>query len=537
MSDASLRLPLGRPLGRLGLSADPAGFLLLLVLVLGAVPIFWLGLASLGRAWATPEYSHGPLIPLISLYLFLRELRKAPPAPPGEPVDRRPGLAVIALALALAVFGNLTQIPDLVTYVFIIWVMGVVLTGFGWRRGRSHWAPVVHLVFMLPLPQFMYWKLTIFLQLVSSEIGVALVRLMDIPVFLEGNVIDLGVYKLQVAEACAGLRYLFPILSFSYLFGILYRGPFWHKAALFLMAAPIAVLMNSVRIGIIAILVDSYGIEQAEGFLHIFQGWVIFGICIAVLFLAAMGLQRLTPNPLPFRETIDLDFAGFGTQAARVLRVAPSRGLALGAVLTLAVSALFLLAPSPDRVVPDREPFALYPRVIGAWEGRNLPLEPEVERVLGATDYINSTYGAPGEAAPVNLFSAFYDKQTEGSGIHSPQVCLPVGGWEVSAIEPTPVSVPGVPGGDFSVNRAIIQNGLSRQLVYYWFEQRGRRMTNDYFVKAVVVWDSLARGRTDGALVRLVTPIAEDESDADADARLQRFMALTLPDLPRFIPQ
>nr|WP_231040479.1 archaeosortase/exosortase family protein [Bacillus velezensis] len=86
---------------------------------------------------------------------------------------------------------------------------------------------------MLPLPQILYWELTIALQLISSELGVWLIRLADIPVFLEGNIIDLGVYKLQVADACSGLRYLFPILSFSYLMAILYRGPFWHKAVLF----------------------------------------------------------------------------------------------------------------------------------------------------------------------------------------------------------------------------------------------------------------------------------------------------------------
>jgi exosortase len=71
---------------------------------------------------------------------------------------------------------------------------------------------------------------------------------MSVPVFLEGNIIDLGVYKLHVAEACSGLRYLFPILSFSYIFAVLYKGPMWHKAVLLISAAPITVLMNSVRI-------------------------------------------------------------------------------------------------------------------------------------------------------------------------------------------------------------------------------------------------------------------------------------------------
>ena len=95
----------------------------------------------------------------------------------------------------------------------------------------------------------------------------------------------------------------------------------------------------------------------------------------------------------------------------------------------------------------------------------------------------------------------------------------------------------GTPYGRFFVNRAVIQKGTSRQLVYYWFEQRGKRMTNDYLAKASVVWDSLTRGRSDGALVRFVTPLAPGETEAGAEARLQGFMRLALQRLPRFVPE
>jgi exosortase D (VPLPA-CTERM-specific) len=519
-------------------SVNPLGLLLFAALIAVALPIFWLGFRSLGAAWITPEYSHGPLIPLISLYLFLRELRQAPPHDPAQPVNRWPGIVVIGIGLLLGIFGNLVRIPDVVTYALIIWVGGVVLTGFGWQRGKTHQLPVLHLVFMLPLPQFVYWQLTIFLQLVSSELGVWFIELAGIPVFLEGNVIDLGIYKLQVAEACSGLRYLFPILSFSYLFAILYRGPFWHKAVMFLMAAPLTVFMNSFRIGMIGVLVNSYGIGQAEGFLHFFEGWVIFGACIAILFGLAVLLQRLTPSPLGLRDTIDMDFDGLGAQGARFLSIAPARGILIATLVSLAVTSAFLLTPAPDRVVPERDTFALFPRDIGEWNSYTIPLEPEVAQVLNASDSINAVYSLPNQSDTyVNFFSAYYDKQTEGSGIHSPEVCLPVGGWEVFSINPVEVSIPDTVYGTFTLNRAVIEKGLSRQLVYYWFEQRGERMTNDYLAKADVVWDSLTIGRTDGALVRFVTPINRDESEADADSRLQGFMAELLPRLPRFIPE
>ena len=514
--------------------AGPGWFALLIA---AALPIYWIGFVSLGQAWLTAEYSYGPLIPLISTYLLLRELRRGPPPATGTPADRRPGIALILLALVGGILGNLVRIPDVVTYAFILWVAGVTLLGFGWDQGRRHQLPVLHLVFMLPLPQFVFWKVTIILQLISSQLGVWFIDLMGIPVFLEGNVIDLGVYKLQVAEACSGLRYLFPILSFSYLTGILYRGPFWHKAVLFLTAAPLTIVMNSFRIGVIGVLVNSYGIAQAEGFLHIFEGWVIFGLCIVVLFGLALALQRLAPNPLPLSAVLDLDTEGFVPQIRRLFGIEPSRGLVAAALMSLAVGAAFVLTPSAARVEVARDSFAQFPRQIGEWSGGMNVLAADVRTVLGASDYVDATYLAPGEAAPVNLFSAWYQKQTEGTGIHSPAVCLPVGGWEVSAIEPTRITIPGTVYGTFMVNRAVIQKGTSRQLVYYWFEQRGKRMTNDYLVKASVVWDSLTQGRSDGALVRFITPISPSETEDQAAERMQRFMGLALQKLPKFIPE
>ena len=510
------------------------GFLLFIALCAASLPIFWTGFESLARAWSTPEYSHGPIIPLISLYLFLRE-RRAAAVDDGSPKLRWPGVLVVILGLALAGFGNLARIPDIVTYAFIIWVGGVVLTIFGWRQGVRHQLPVFHLVFMLPLPQFLYWQMTVFLQGVSSVVGVWFVSAMGIPVFLDGNIIDLGPYKLLVAEACSGLRYLFPILSFSYLFSILYRGPVWHKAILLLSAAPIAVFMNSVRIGIIGILVNYYGIEHAEGFMHFFEGWIIFLACIGILFGMAVVLQQTRREALPLRDAIDVDFDGFGHIAARLLSIRVSPALTVITAAGIAVSGAFLTFGLPEGEKVERDSFGIFARTMGEWSGRSRALEPEIERVLGADDYLNANYvNASGQT--VHFFSAYYLNQTEGDGIHSPEVCLPVGGWEIFSIDPYEVDMSGTAYGVFEVNRAVIQKGQQMQLVYYWFEQRGARMTNDFAAKLSVMWDGVTRGRTDGSLVRYTTPIGSNEDIALADARIQDMMRESLRYLPRFVP-
>jgi exosortase D (VPLPA-CTERM-specific) len=451
--------------------------------------------------------------------------------------DRRAGAALIVAALALALFGNLVRIDDLVFYALIVWIYGLVLVGFGLRRGWVFWPSVLHLVFMLPLPAFLYWKVTLGLQFVSSELGVQFVRLMGVPVFLEGNVIDLGVYKLQVAEACSGLRYLFPIMSFSYVFAVLYRGPTWHKIVLLLAAVPIAVLMNAARIGAIGVLVDRYGIGQAEGFLHFFEGWVIFLGCIAILFGMAVAMRALSGDRSPIADAIDVDFTGLGAQLRRVATLVPAPSLKVAALATVALSAAWTLAPAREAVRMERDPFALFPAALDGWTGSFGALDPSVERALGADDYLAAYFRNPAEAAGVDLFLSYYASQTEGASIHSPEVCLPAGGWEMSALTERRVELPGTRLGAVTLNRAVIQRGLERQLVYYWYEGRGRRLTGDVEIKFRTLADGLRLGRTDGGLVRVVTPILPGEDEADADARARRFLLAAADRLARFIPE
>lgn len=506
--------------------------------ICAAVPVFWFGLVSLGDAWSTPEYSHGPLIPIVSAYLFLRDMRSIPSAS-VETRNRWLGVWVITFAMLLAMIGNLSRIPDIVTYALIIWIWGMILVSFGAHRGKHLWPGVLHLVFMLPLPNIIYWKLSIFLQGVSSEIGVSVIRLLDIPVFLDGNIIDLGIYKLQVAEACSGLRYLFPIMSFSYIFSLLYQGPKWHKAILLLSAAPITVLMNSFRIGVIGVLVDRYGIEQAEGFLHAFEGWVIFGACVGILFIMSIGLQKISRDKRSISEALDLDFSGIPLQISRIKSLILNRA-AVGVLIIVAIFAGATLAIpriSQPQLGVERTPLALFPRSFDGWWGERRYLEPNIEAVLAADDYLNIGFIHNDGKLPVDLFIAYYDKLTEGGGIHSPEVCLPTGGWEMSEIKKRQLSIPTDTGNvEFVVNRAIIQKGLHRQLVYYWFDTRGRRLTGDYETKAYTIYDALVRGRTDGALVRVVTIIPPKVAEETADARLLEFLEDVVLDLPNYIP-
>lgn len=510
------------------------GLLWFTVAVVGAGLLFETSIIALFEAWQTPEYSHGPLIPVLSLLLFLRQLKDWP-VETGPVNDRWPGLIVMLLAVALGSFGRMIQIADFVAYSLILWTGGILLVSFGWRTGRNFWPPVLHLVYMLPLPGVLYYGLSTYLQGISAEIGVWLLQMLQVPVFLDGNIIDLGVYKLHVAEACSGLRYLFPILSFSYIFAVLYMGPMWHKAVLLISAVPITVFMNSVRIAIAGIIVDRWGLEHVEGFSHFFEGWVIFMSCVIILFGLAWLMLFLHPDRPSLADALDLDVNGLWPQAARLRLIQPSAALITSALVVLVVGIAWQGIPPRELYSVQRENFATFPSRLGDWEaGLPVQLDAQTERVLAANDYHSVTLTSPEAAAPVDLFMAWYRDQMKG-GTHSPTVCLPGSGWEIAALETVDVSGE-VPGAPFTLKRAVIQKGIERMLVYYWYDQQGVRTASSYYAKLLMTFSKARSGRADGALIRLITPIRSGESERTAERRLQEAMVDVVGPLPRFVP-
>ncbi len=512
----------------------PLGLVWFAVALLSAGVYFQTGVAALADAWTLPEYSHGPLIPLLSMFLFLRHLKRVPILP-GPVTDRGAGIAVILFAMLLGGAGRLIQIDDFAAYAMILWTGGMLLLSFGWAQGRQFWPPVLHLIYMLPLPGVLYYGLSTWLQWVSSHLGVWFLQQLAIPVFLDGNIIDLGVYKLQVAEACSGLRYLFPILSFSYIFAVLYRGPIWHKAVLLISAAPITVFMNSVRIAIAGAVVDRYGTDFVEGVTHFMEGWVIFVACVAILFALARLMLLLNPQRMGLVEALDLDFDGLWGQAQRLRLIEPSRALIFVALLMGAGAVAWQVIPARPLNQVAREPFYAFPSQLGDWHA-SAPqrLDPQIAKVLAADDYHSVTLTKAGERQSVDLFMAWYKDQMTG-GTHSPTICLPSAGWEIAGLQSVPAPA-GVEGAPFTMNRTVIQKGMDRMLVYYWYDQQGVRTASSYYAKLLMTLSKVEDGRSDGAIVRLITPIGPGETEAAAEARLQDAMKAVVPPLPRFLP-
>jgi exosortase D (VPLPA-CTERM-specific) len=495
---------------------------------------FHTGLHAMVRVWGDlEEYSFGYMVPAITAFLIWQRKDK---------LERLPfegswlGPAAVAVGAFMLLLANLSTITVVEQYAFLLALFGVALALTGWTAFRVILVPLCILVFMIPLPFFMINQLSEILQLVSSELGVMVIRACNISVFLDGNVIDLGVYKLQVADACSGLRYLFPLMTLGFIAAYLFNAPLWQRAIIFLSTIPLTVGMNSLRIGIIGVTVNIWGIQMAEGFLHFFEGWIIFMACMTMLLAEMWLLLRFTKPRRTLRDAFVLE------PPAPVPPGAVIRERAVPKTLWVAVALVGLAAlannftPERQLIKPERKDFLDFPLSVEGYRGQRERLSSVELDVLKLDDYIYANYRDQANRS-INFYVAWHDIQGRGTvSTHSPRSCMPGGGWNITEFDEKILEGMGPNGGPLPINRAVIKKGEQAQVVYYWFHQRGRTLTNEFAIKWFIFYDGMTRKRTDGGLVRFVAPMQPGESIEDVDRRLTQFVATMNPRLQGYLP-
>jgi EpsI family protein len=191
-----------------------------------------------------------------------------------------------------------------------------------------------------------------------------------------------------------------------------------------------------------------------------------------------------------------------------------------------------------DRV-PPTPPLTFMPETIGSWTGQDIPIDQATLDVLGDGRFLNRVYtkmGPDGQplTTPVSLFIGYFPTQRTGQSIHSPQNCLPGAGW--AFLSSSVIQLQDVDGKKYRVGEYLIGDAGTRQVVLYWYLAHGRSVANDYLAKAYMMLDAIRWNRTDGALVRVVTPVSPMETIAAAQQRAIGFTEQMTPLLPRFIP-
>jgi EpsI family protein len=209
------------------------------------------------------------------------------------------------------------------------------------------------------------------------------------------------------------------------------------------------------------------------------------------------------------------------------------------ATVVLLLGALTVSVASRAERVPVRDQLANLPTFVGEWAGQPAErFDQQVLTVLGVDDYVNRMYVSP-ELGSVGFYIGYYQSQRKGSKLHSPLVCLPGAGWEMQ--QNRLLAIPVTTGSSqrtVEVNRLIIAKGLERQVVLYWYQSQGRVVANEYWGKIYSMVDAVRHGRTDTAIVRVISPVLG--SDAQAEARAEqaavKFTQAVFPLLGKYLP-
>ena len=200
-------------------------------------------------------------------------------------------------------------------------------------------------------------------------------------------------------------------------------------------------------------------------------------------------------------------------------------------VALLLIAAVYSARAGSAEAIVARDPLSTLPLAIGDWQGQeSAPLADDVLAQLGVDDYINRQY-FHAASVPVGVYIGYYASQRQGDTIHSPQNCLPGAGWR--PVE-TGIADLQASGRTVRVNQFVIQKGLDRQVVLYWYQGRGRVVANEYQNKALLMLDAARLHRTNGGLVRMIAPVAN--SVDEAKQTVSNFAVLVFPHLDRHLP-
>lgn len=246
----------------------------ILIIIISYFLLYSHVIVGLLNQWKNDEnYSHGFLIPLISIFLVWKKWPKLKKIA-GKPHNM--GILIIILSLSLFIIGHIGGEIFLQRLSMVITIFGLILWHLGERIGKELTFPVFFLIFMIPLPYILYDSVAFPLQILASKISFMSLNIFGFPVFCEGNLIHLPSVVLQIEEACSGIRSLISLLALVTIYSYLNQRGFLPRLLLIMCAIPIAVISNSLRVLITGIIITFYGEKIGLGFFHGFSGWTIF---------------------------------------------------------------------------------------------------------------------------------------------------------------------------------------------------------------------------------------------------------------------
>lgn len=506
--------------------------LLLFSLVLLIVAYFQAINRLIVHDWSRADFDYCYLIPFVVAYLIWEKRSQF-----ARLASRSSWLGLIPVFFGIFFFLLGEFGGEFLSLYLSLWfmILGLCWIQFGWKKLKVILFPICFILTMFPPPSFFYSRITLNMQLISTKLGIHFLHLFQVPAYREGNVIDLGFTQLQIVQACSGLRFLIPLLILSILLVYYFRESWWKRGLVLLLAFPLSILMNGLRLAALALLtiwLKDPGL--AETWVHDALGWAMFVVSLGILLGVMQVLKGLPPKTMETPPSTQEAESGPNPGPDRNKR-AVSAPYILALVLILGTFAFVYYRANTSDIYPKAKNLAQFPKSLGTWQGEDYPLSERLLKALDLTDYYQADY-RNGQGDLVQFYVAWYETQAKGESIHSPETCLRGGGWQFQKSGATKLKISEYQASPLRANQALLSRPGEKMLTYFWFWCRGRNLVNGYELKLYNMWDRLTKRRTDGALIRVMTPIQPGKGVSQAKARIQSFLSQALPELEKYLP-
>lgn len=429
--------------------------------------IFRQTLVQLPGVWnVDPNYSHGFLVPIAFVLFAARQWKLHGPPVSGSATaaDVVAGTIRIAAGLSVHLVGFLFDVMFFDVVGLVLVLGGVTVLIAGKRRYRHYAFPLWFLVFMAPLPGTWYQTLAIAMQQVASAVSAFIFSVFDVPAYREGCTITVPGYRMEVGAACSGLRQLAAIVALSLAVGHLSRRTAAFKWALGLLSIPIAIAANCIRVTLTGFILMSFGREWAEGVYHTLEGLAIVAVAAVLILLTAWWLSRFSFSKVRQKE------ADSGQRTAeRPLTAHHSfRVVLIGVLLGAGVVAQLMLGRHLAAVenipaTPLQKPLSDFPRQLGGWSGRDVPIDEQAAEV--GDERLQRDYPLQESDRMARLWMVYSTVGADRS--HHPEVCMAVAGQPEDRSARRAFRVGGE--GEEPIMQYRFGRTGRQQWVFYWY--------------------------------------------------------------------
>jgi exosortase D (VPLPA-CTERM-specific) len=415
-------------------------------------------------------------------------------------------------------------------------MFGLVLSLYGIRGLKKLFLPLFAFILIVPLPAFLTRNIISIFHNITTEISLLLIRWVGVSVYNEGNHIDFDGYQIEI-DKVTNYETIFPYIVFTYLMILVLDISRKKVIIVVISALCILIFTNSIQVIAASLLHVYLDARTINIVLQHFNG--SYSILFSLVVLSIMALLVCFYNS--GTRNLNAFFIG-PTHVDKVAESHSTDDIGLQAMPIAASSLLLFMSligffptSKSDYILPQNKSYNQFPMQIGEWVGKMKSMVPSDVKSLQFTDYVLADY-RNNASSYVTLLLVYYASQSPGRSSHSPRTCLPGSGWAMRNQTQESFEVKNSNQRPIKYNRIKAIKGESKQLVYYWYQQRGRNITNEFLVKWYLFLDAVLNNRTDGALVRITTPLGENETWEDADRRQLQFMSQINQVLLKYIP-